>query len=347
MEGRELLRAPEGKGGPTKKRRVTMGQIITSALRFPREYRRGDCKMNYAEEMNMSEENKIEIKIGCACSGCKRKMKKALKGVKGVTDVQVERDTGKLTVIGHVNPDVVLDRVRCRTRKAARFWSQSDDVWNNPPALQSYYGNESNHGNYDNYDNHGNHGNYDNYDNHGNHGNYDNYNNHGNNGNHGNHGNYDNYDNYGNYSNYGNYGNYGNYDNYSNYGVVPEASSFARANFFEEQSYTTSFSDENPSPNLALPRMGQVTARSFACQQHLNLSYVKDPGHGRWLSLVDKLGLQLFMHIASTKLQVPAGLPLNNSYIPHSHLILLERSTCRYSFTVREGSVVITASIRG
>ena len=49
-------------------------------------------------------------------------MRKSVEGMKGVTQVEVDPKQHKLTVIGYVDPDKVLTRVRHRTGKKADFW---------------------------------------------------------------------------------------------------------------------------------------------------------------------------------------------------------------------------------
>ena len=56
------------------------------------------------------------------CEGCERRVKKSVEGMKGVTKVEVERKLNKLTVIGYVDPNKVLERVRHRTGKKAELW---------------------------------------------------------------------------------------------------------------------------------------------------------------------------------------------------------------------------------
>ncbi|KAF4377620.1 hypothetical protein G4B88_006900 [Cannabis sativa] len=56
------------------------------------------------------------------CEGCERRVKKSVQGMKGVTEVEVDPKQSKLTVIGYVDPDKVLTRVRHRTGKKAELW---------------------------------------------------------------------------------------------------------------------------------------------------------------------------------------------------------------------------------
>lgn len=56
------------------------------------------------------------------CEGCERRVRKAAEGMKGVTEVQTEPKKQKVTVVGHVDPEKVLHRVRRRTGKKAEYW---------------------------------------------------------------------------------------------------------------------------------------------------------------------------------------------------------------------------------
>ncbi|XP_068646060.1 heavy metal-associated isoprenylated plant protein 26-like [Aristolochia californica] len=64
----------------------------------------------------------VEIKVRIDCEGCERKVKKSVEGMKGVTSVEVDPKQHKLTVVGYVDPDKVVKRVRMRTGKKAELW---------------------------------------------------------------------------------------------------------------------------------------------------------------------------------------------------------------------------------
>ncbi|KAL5557483.1 hypothetical protein UlMin_039719 [Ulmus minor] len=64
----------------------------------------------------------VEIKVKMDCEGCERRVRKAVEGMKGVTQVEVDPKQSKLTVVGYVEPNKVLTRVRHRTGKQAEFW---------------------------------------------------------------------------------------------------------------------------------------------------------------------------------------------------------------------------------
>ncbi|XP_050112693.1 heavy metal-associated isoprenylated plant protein 27-like isoform X2 [Malus sylvestris] len=73
------------------------------------------------------------------CEGCERRVKKSVQGMKGVTEVEVDPKQSKLTVIGYVDPDKVLHRVRHRTGKKAELWPYVPyDVVPHPYAPEAY-----------------------------------------------------------------------------------------------------------------------------------------------------------------------------------------------------------------
>ncbi|KAF3440330.1 hypothetical protein FNV43_RR18614 [Rhamnella rubrinervis] len=81
----------------------------------------------------------VEIKVKMDCEGCERRVKKAVQGMKGVTEIDVQPKQSKLTVIGYVDPDKVLHRVRHRTGKKADFWPYVPyDVVEHPYAPGAY-----------------------------------------------------------------------------------------------------------------------------------------------------------------------------------------------------------------
>ncbi|KAF7029627.1 hypothetical protein CFC21_041326 [Triticum aestivum] len=55
------------------------------------------------------------------CEGCERRVKNAVKSIRGVTSVAVNPKMSKVTVTGHVEPRKVLERVKS-TGKAAEMW---------------------------------------------------------------------------------------------------------------------------------------------------------------------------------------------------------------------------------
>ncbi|KAL1316016.1 hypothetical protein AAHE18_05G036200 [Arachis hypogaea] len=79
----------------------------------------------------------------CGIQHKSRKLKQIqgveIKGMKGVTEVEVEPKQSKLTVKGYVDPKKVLERVRQRTGKKAEFWPYVPyDVVPHPYAPEAY-----------------------------------------------------------------------------------------------------------------------------------------------------------------------------------------------------------------
>ncbi|KAK5843797.1 heavy metal-associated isoprenylated plant protein 27 [Gossypium arboreum] len=81
-----------------------------------------DCDWPSHKKLKKKPLQTVEIKVKMDCEGCERKVKKSVQGMKGVTQVEVNPKQSKLTVVGYVDPDKVLDRVRHRTGKKVEFW---------------------------------------------------------------------------------------------------------------------------------------------------------------------------------------------------------------------------------
>ncbi|WVZ69796.1 hypothetical protein U9M48_018526 [Paspalum notatum var. saurae] len=64
----------------------------------------------------------VNIKVKMDCEGCERRVKSAVKSMRGVTGVVVNPKQSKLTVTGHVEAAKVLERVKKGTGKAAEMW---------------------------------------------------------------------------------------------------------------------------------------------------------------------------------------------------------------------------------
>ncbi|OIW05655.1 hypothetical protein TanjilG_23441 [Lupinus angustifolius] len=64
----------------------------------------------------------VEVKVKMDCEGCERKVKKAVEGMRGVSQVEVERKASKVTVTGYVEPSKVVARISHRTGKRAEIW---------------------------------------------------------------------------------------------------------------------------------------------------------------------------------------------------------------------------------
>ncbi|KAK6917671.1 Heavy metal-associated domain, HMA, partial [Dillenia turbinata] len=63
----------------------------------------------------------VEMRVHMDCAGCESKIRKALKKLKGVDDVDVDLRMQRVTVTGWVDADKVLKTVR-KTGKTAEFW---------------------------------------------------------------------------------------------------------------------------------------------------------------------------------------------------------------------------------
>ncbi|XP_020554721.1 heavy metal-associated isoprenylated plant protein 21 isoform X1 [Sesamum indicum] len=63
----------------------------------------------------------VEIRVKMDCDGCERRVKNAVKNMKGVRTVEVNRKQHRVTVSGFVDPNKVLKRVK-NTGKRAEFW---------------------------------------------------------------------------------------------------------------------------------------------------------------------------------------------------------------------------------
>ncbi|XP_020583843.1 heavy metal-associated isoprenylated plant protein 20-like [Phalaenopsis equestris] len=63
----------------------------------------------------------VQIKVKMDCDGCERRVKHAVRSMKNVISVDVNRNQGRVSVTGHVEPAKVLQRVRS-TGKVAEFW---------------------------------------------------------------------------------------------------------------------------------------------------------------------------------------------------------------------------------
>ncbi|XP_043713588.1 heavy metal-associated isoprenylated plant protein 26-like [Telopea speciosissima] len=81
----------------------------------------------------------VEMKIKMDCEGCEKKVEKAVSGMEGVTQVEIDRKHHKVTVTGYVDPKKVLRRVQHKTGKKVEFWPYVPyDVVAHPYAAGSY-----------------------------------------------------------------------------------------------------------------------------------------------------------------------------------------------------------------
>lgn len=65
----------------------------------------------------------VVLKVDMHCEGCARKVKKSIKDMPGVEDVKADVGNNKLTVIGKVDPKVIVERVQKKTEKKVELIS--------------------------------------------------------------------------------------------------------------------------------------------------------------------------------------------------------------------------------
>ncbi|KAL0749372.1 hypothetical protein Bca101_031375 [Brassica carinata] len=63
----------------------------------------------------------VDLKVRMCCTGCVRIVRKAISKLRGVDSVEVEREMGRVRVVGYVDRNKVLKAVR-RAGKRAEFW---------------------------------------------------------------------------------------------------------------------------------------------------------------------------------------------------------------------------------
>ncbi|XP_019182581.1 PREDICTED: heavy metal-associated isoprenylated plant protein 21-like [Ipomoea nil] len=63
----------------------------------------------------------VEIKVKMDCDGCERRVKNAVKNMKGVKSVEVNRKQHRVTVSGFIDPKKVLGKIKS-TGKRAEMW---------------------------------------------------------------------------------------------------------------------------------------------------------------------------------------------------------------------------------
>ncbi|KAE8724892.1 slr0305 protein [Hibiscus syriacus] len=61
------------------------------------------------------------LKVNIHCDGCKNKVKKILQKIEGVFKTTVDSEQGKVTVLGNVNPDVLIKKL-AKSGKHAELW---------------------------------------------------------------------------------------------------------------------------------------------------------------------------------------------------------------------------------
>ncbi len=81
-----------------------------------------DCSHGSSRLKKRKQLQTVEVKVKMDCEGCERKVKRAVEGMKGVSQVEVERKASKVTVVGYVEPYKVVSRIAHRTGKKAELW---------------------------------------------------------------------------------------------------------------------------------------------------------------------------------------------------------------------------------
>ncbi|XWS55098.1 hypothetical protein CRYUN_Cryun10bG0146100 [Craigia yunnanensis] len=81
-----------------------------------------DCSRSKSQFKRRKQMQTVEIKVKMDCEGCERKVRRSVEGMRGVTQVDIERKANKLTVAGYVEPAKVVARVANRTGKKAELW---------------------------------------------------------------------------------------------------------------------------------------------------------------------------------------------------------------------------------
>ncbi|KAH7675017.1 Copper chaperone domain-containing protein [Dioscorea alata] len=69
------------------------------------------------EENSFKREVTMELKVYMHCQACEKSVLKALNKFKGVDTVMIDRDRNKATVIGQIEPEKVLKKLRRKQEK--------------------------------------------------------------------------------------------------------------------------------------------------------------------------------------------------------------------------------------
>ncbi|KAK4792184.1 hypothetical protein SAY86_022619 [Trapa natans] len=87
------------------------------------DYLSGICECTpHSSKKKLKQLQTVEIKVKMDCEGCERRVRKAVEGMNGVSQVEVNPKQSKLTVVGYVDPKKVLHQLRHGTGKEAQFW---------------------------------------------------------------------------------------------------------------------------------------------------------------------------------------------------------------------------------
>ncbi|KAI4348416.1 hypothetical protein L6164_009142 [Bauhinia variegata] len=63
-----------------------------------------------AKEVELKQKIELKVSANC-CEGCKRKVKKALRNVEGVLKTEIDHLQPKMTVVGNVNPQIIIKKL--------------------------------------------------------------------------------------------------------------------------------------------------------------------------------------------------------------------------------------------
>ncbi|GAQ86274.1 Copper chaperone [Klebsormidium nitens] len=64
----------------------------------------------------------VELKVGMTCGGCVGAVERVLKKTEGVQSYNVDLQQQKVTVVGDLDPQMVLEKV-AKTGKPTSFWT--------------------------------------------------------------------------------------------------------------------------------------------------------------------------------------------------------------------------------
>ncbi|KAI3441210.1 HMA domain-containing protein [Psidium guajava] len=81
-----------------------------------------DCSSGGSKLKKRKQLQTVEVKVKLDCEGCERRVRRAVEGMKGVQQVDIERKANKVTVVGYVDPGKVVARISHRTGKKAELW---------------------------------------------------------------------------------------------------------------------------------------------------------------------------------------------------------------------------------
>ncbi|MCO5582673.1 hypothetical protein L7F22_036572 [Adiantum nelumboides] len=92
-------------------------------------------KLNLSNSPGDDAVEAVELRVHMDCPGCERTVRKALSRLKGIHNVEIDREQQKVTVTGFVDKDKVLNRVR-RKGKVAEFWPSEAEMLPDPDSLE-------------------------------------------------------------------------------------------------------------------------------------------------------------------------------------------------------------------